>query len=289
LGSDLIPAYPIFEEKFVMQTKLIATAVGAFGLGALVGWAVTADIHKRRFRALEKEFDEAIGEKTRHIWALQDYAERTWSASSKTVTNDVTYDPIQASTDQLEFNDVTVGPTQDEEVVETSEVLNENDEVPEGETPEETRTNLQKLIDAYTANQDAKDDFVDVAAESVNDKTPPFVISRFVYAYDEEGTSYEKITLTYFPDDRVLLDDEEDPIEDVGNTVGWRNLSQFGNESEDPNVVFVRNRRLETDFEVIKEDDAQLPLHVKYGMEKEEFRVNKAAGLIKLRQEDDDN
>lgn len=264
-----------------MQTKLIVVALGAFGLGALGGWAVTADIHERRFRQLEKEFDEAIGEKTRHIWALQDRAEAVWIQNNSSSFHSEDFDSPT--------NEVDIGPSQIafDEIEEDNE--DEGEEVPEGETPEETRTNLQKLIDAYTADQDAKDDFVDVATESTNDKTPPFVISRFVYAYDEEGTSYEKITLTYFPHDRVLLDDEEDPIEDVGNTVGWRNLSQFGNESEDPNVVFVRNRRLETDFEVIKEDDAQLPLHVKYGMEKEEFRVNKAAGLIKLRQEDDDN
>lgn len=276
-----------------MQTKLIATAVGAFGLGALFGWAVTADIHERRFRALEVEFDEAIGEKTRHIWALQDRAEAIW-LQNKQPSSTVGEATITVDPNQTELIDIHVWDA--EETIEADEapyldtpVYEEDDGVPEGETPEETRTNLEKLIAEYTANQDARDDFVDVATESTNDKTPPFVISRFVYAYDEEGTSYEKITLTYYPDDRVLLDDEEDPIEDVGNTVGWRNLSQFGNESEDPNVVFVRNRRLETDFEVIKEDDAQLPLHVKYGMEKEEFRVHKAAGLIKLRQEDDDN
>jgi hypothetical protein len=269
-----------------MQTKLIATAVGAFGLGALFGWAITADIHERRFRALEEEFDEAIGEKTRHIWALQDRAEAIWLQNKQpfSTADEVTVDP-----NQTELIDVDVLSAEEPYLDVPVYEEDEGEEVPEGETPEETRTNLQKLIDKYTADQDAKDEFVDIVAESVNDKSPPFVISRFVYAYDEEGSSYEKITLTYYPRDRVLLDDEEDPIEDVGNTVGWRNLSQFGHESEDPNVVFVRNRRLETDFEVIKEDDAQLPLHVKYGMEKEEFRVHKAAGLIKLRQEDDDN
>jgi hypothetical protein len=266
-----------------MQSKFVVAALGAFGFGALVGWAVTADIHENQFKRERADYDSMLGEKTEHIWALQDHIERTWSASSKVVTTDVPFDPIQASTDQLEFNDVTVGPTQDEPVVE------DDYEVPEGETPEETRSNLQKLIDAYTANQDTVDEFVDIASPSASGKSLPSVISKGTYAWSEEGDSFEKITLTYYPRDRVLLDDEEDPIEDVANTVGWRNLSQFGGESEDPDVVFVRNRRLETDFEVIKEETRPLPLHVKYGMEKDEFRANRAAGLIKLRQEDDDH
>jgi len=264
-----------------MQTKIIATAMGAFGLGALIGWAVTADIYESRYKRLEVEFDEAIGEKTRHIWALQDRAEAAWAHKSPSFhsedfdspTNEVNVESSQMAFDEIEEDNV-----------------DESKEVPEGETLEETRTNLQKIIDAYTSNPESQEEFTEIVTRSIeNDKAPPFVISKATYTWDEEGENYAKITLTYFPDDRVLLDDDEDPIIDVARYVGWRSLSQFGGESEDPNVVFVRNRRMMTDFEVVKEEDVQLPLHVKYGMEKEEFRVNRAAGLIKLRQEDDDH
>jgi hypothetical protein len=72
----------------------------------------------------------------------------------------------------------------------------------------------------------------------------------------------------------------------VGNTLGWKNLSQFGGESGDPDTVFIRNQRLETDFEVVRDDESPLPLHIQYGMGKEEFKVNKAAGTLRLRDED---
>jgi hypothetical protein len=265
-----------------MQSKIIVTAVGAFGLGALVGWAVTADIYENRFARERSDYDEMIGEKTQHIWALQDHIERTWSSGSNNTK--VEFDPITASTGQLEFNEIEVEPVVEEE---------DEYEVPEGETPEETKTNLQNLIDAYTARQEEQEEEIVVNVKLTTtsnlNKTPPFVISKAHYAWDDEGESYEKITLTFYPRDRVLLDDEEDPIEDIAGTVGWRSLSQFGGESGDPDVVFVRNRRLETDFEIIKEENSRLPLHVQYGMEKEEFRANKAAGVIKVRQEDDDN
>jgi len=249
-----------------MQRKLFVTALGAFGFGALAGWAVTADIYEKRMKQETAQLDELVANKTEHIWALQDrieYLTRNDEAANG--------DPNQISTDEL---------------IETQGEI----ELPEDETPEETRTNLQRLIDTYTADPDAQEEFVNMTTQSTeDDNAPPFVISRATYAWDEEGEHFDKITLTYYPRDRVLLDDEEDPIKDVVRTVGWRSLSQFGGESEDPDVVFIRNRRMETDFEVIKDEETPLPLHVKYGMEKEEFRANKAAGLIKFRQEDDDH
>lgn len=275
-----------------MQRRLIFTAAGAFGFGALVSWAVTADILEKRFKEERAGYDQLLGDKTRHIWALQDRLDNPtgiagWSRPTNITVSDV--DPNQEVLIEVSTSNAALSNVEFVNNVEEAEE-EEVSEIPEGETPEETKTNLQKLIDAYTANQDASDEFTNIMSGSIEvDKSPPFVIPRAVYTWDEEGEHYEKVTLTYFPRDRVLLDEDEDPIEDVAGFVGWRSLSQFGGESEDPDVVFVRNRRLETDFEVVKEDSAQLPLHVKYGMEKEEFRANKAAGLIKLRQEDDDN
>jgi hypothetical protein len=270
-----------------MQSKLIVTAVGTFGIGALVGWAVTADILENRFKRERADYDQLLGNKTQHIWALQDRLESR-SVGEITVSVDPNQQELVWAREKpvmsIEIDEDKIHVYSPAETVEQEE-----SEVPEGETPEETRTNLQKLIDQYTADQDAQERFGNLAYGVEGENSPPFVISKAVYAWDDEGEHYEKITLTYFPRDRVLLDDDEDPIEDVAAIVGWRSLSQFGGESEDPDVVFVRNRRLQTDFEVVKEDGAQLPLHVKYGMEKEEFRVNKAAGLIRLRQEDDDN
>lgn len=259
-----------------MQSKLVVTTLGAFGLGALVSWAITADIYEKRSAEERAGYDELISDKTEHIFALKDQL-RDFDPNLFS-SGIVKQDPGQ---DYIEFRS-----TESDEPIRIIEVPDE--EVPEGETPEQTRSNLQAIIDTYTADPETRAEFTDMAISAEEyDKSPPFVISRADYAYGEEGEHHEKITLTYYMRDRVLLDDDEDPIDDVPGTIGWRNLSQFGGESEDPNVVFVRNRHMMTDFEVVKEDDSELPLHIKYGMGKEEFRVNKAAGLIKLRREDE--
>lgn len=251
---------------------LIATGVGAFTLGALVGGGVIyiTQRHKRVIegQARQKDLDyygNIIGEQIEQIRQLEYH-----------VNHIHTIDPYDDDSEtRVEIAEHVEEPEEDD------------DEVPD-EPEEVTRANLQSLIDQYTASDSTEESYKIVQVAGELDKAPPFVISREDFAYNEEYDDYEKITLTYYQNDRIVLDSEEDVLNDVATVVGWRNLSQFGGDSEDPDVVFVRNHRLQTDFEIVREEDSSLPLHVKYGMEKEEFRVNKAAGLLKLRQEDDD-
>lgn len=149
------------------------------------------------------------------------------------------------------------------------------------------RSNLQAMIDKYTMDHDDNVNFItqtDIAGEV--DNTPPFVISQALYASDpDEGDIYDKITVTYYERDRVLLDDDQDPIDqkEIPRMVGWNNLSRFGDQSGEMDTVFVRCRRLRTDFEVVRETEEPLPAHVQFGMGKEEFETHKASGLLKFR------
>jgi len=258
-----------------MQIKQVIGATGFFSFGALVAWAVTADYY-------DKKVDTAF----RFGYASGD-AVATQKLYSDVGTEDSDQTRFIENVGQLELS-LDPEPNAFGGTVRVVEENDEDDgEIPPGETPEETRSNLQNLIASYTADPDSRDTFVDRANRAMSDnQLPPFVIEKVAYAWDEEGEDHSKITLTYYPRDRVLLDEEEDPVEDIDRTVGWKNLNQFGGVSGDPDVVFVRNRRLETDFEVVKEEDKELPLHIKYGMSKDEFQVNRAAGVIKLRQED---
>lgn len=142
-------------------------------------------------------------------------------------------------------------------------------------------------------SEEATEDFIR-DTQPVTVKTtrydPPKVISLEEYnnhGEDDEGEDYAKVTLTYYPKAQVLLDEDQEPIDDVEAYVGWRALSQFGGMSGNADVVYVRNRRMETDFEVERETEADLPLHVQFGMPHMEFESNRAAGKIKLREEDE--
>jgi hypothetical protein len=274
-----------------MRGKLIVAAVGIFGYGVYVGWAFTADRYERKLKAKNvylQALREARLDYTRLPVVDDDENLPTMAEAIAEI-----YPDVDVNQPELPFNELD----QDIRVEFQSEnapegktdddgVTGEDQEVDEVKL-EETRRGLQSLIDNYTANQEEVDSFSHMGQTLIQDNTPPFVIPRDKYAYDEdEGEYYDKITVTYYVNHRIVLDEDDEVLEDVGNVLGWRNLAQFGGESGDADVVFVRNRRLLTDYEVVRDDESPLPLHVKYGMGKEEFEVNKAAGFLRLRKED---
>jgi hypothetical protein len=78
----------------------------------------------------------------------------------------------------------------------------------------------------------------------------PYVITfeEFCEGYD----NHDKITINYYKADDTLADENEEIIDDVESLIGEESLSRFGDGSEDPNVVYVRNERMAIDYEIIK-------------------------------------
>lgn len=66
-----------------------------------------------------------------------------------------------------------------------------------------------------------------------------------------ERNGYDKVTLTYFESEDVFIDDEGNSVDNGTELVGIENMSRFG-EYEDL-VLYVRNKLLEKDYEVIME------------------------------------
>lgn len=77
----------------------------------------------------------------------------------------------------------------------------------------------------------------------------PFILTE--REFEEGEHDYTQNTLTYYEGDDVLTDDRDQPIHNKRPVVGEDNL-QFGEKSNDPNVVYIRNNHLEVDFEVCR-------------------------------------
>ncbi len=89
----------------------------------------------------------------------------------------------------------------------------------------------------------------DYAAEvAKRDPDEPYVITHDEFMENENGWS--QATLTYYNGDDVLTDDKDIPIPDIEALVDSENLTKFGYGSRDRNVVYVRNEKIETDFEI---------------------------------------
>lgn len=95
------------------------------------------------------------------------------------------------------------------------------------------------------------------------DDTVPHLISNDEFA-DEEPI-YQKLTLTWYAGDRTLVDDQEQPIPNTGYILGDVKYTQFGGVSEDDRIMYVRNPRLETDFEVLLHDGGYGEIVLNYG------------------------
>lgn len=84
------------------------------------------------------------------------------------------------------------------------------------------------------------------------ERTPekPYVIHFDEFTANEEG--HDQDTLTYFAEDDTLVDKRDRIIDDTEYTVGDDNMLRFGHGSNDPNIVYVRNEKIDMDFEIIR-------------------------------------
>ena len=69
--------------------------------------------------------------------------------------------------------------------------------------------------------------------------------------FDEGYPHFDKITITYYENDDVLADEQDEVIPDIEAVVGYDSLGRFGDMSDDDCVVYVRNRRLGADYEIV--------------------------------------
>jgi hypothetical protein len=82
------------------------------------------------------------------------------------------------------------------------------------------------------------------------DKQHPYVIHQ--NEYNEEFPEYTQVTWTYYAGDDILADERDEIVARPELIVGDKNLKRFGHGSDDANVVFIRNDRIEMEFEVCR-------------------------------------
>ena len=82
------------------------------------------------------------------------------------------------------------------------------------------------------------------------DKNHPYVIHQ--NEFNEEFPEYTQVTWTYYAGDDILADERDEVVARPELVVGDKNLKRFGDGADDPNVVFVRNDRIEMEFEICR-------------------------------------
>lgn len=190
------------------------TNVLMFAAGAAIGSAVTWKIVKTRYERIVQEEIESI--KEAFAGNEQDVAQER----SEDTTDDEEPQSKPSRVDWSKLEDL------DEE----------EDEEYDYEPNEEDLAEYEQLTSNYTNEK---------GGASVTKE--PYIIAPYDFG---ELDGYHTIELTYYADD-VLEDDNYQIITDRDELLGPKALHTFGEYEDD--AVFVRNERLRTDFQILKD------------------------------------
>lgn len=110
------------------------------------------------------------------------------------------------------------------------------------EEPEDDRATYEEKVEQLSYNN-----YYHGPTKEVDGMDEPYVIKPEIFGEEDD---YEEVSLTYYADG-VLCDERDNRIEDIAGTVGEDYAEHFGDYEDDS--VFVRNDRLKTDFEILKD------------------------------------
>lgn len=202
-----------------MKPLLIATVVlGSAGAGFGIGYKVA-------YRRLELEFERRLERETAGMREFYETVKQPYAtpqeAAAELIKEDSEEGTAEQANDKVAYHKIVKKEYRPEEVV----------------IPEELHENVAANPDVVETNLFQND---------------PVLISQEEFMQND--SSYIQGQLTYYLVDKVLTDEKDDVIEDLDATIGIRNLETFGHPSRslssDPNVIHVRNGRLQMEFEV---------------------------------------
>lgn len=134
----------------------------------------------------------------------------------------------------------------DDEIASVKEVF-QRKKKEDAELAEENKTYCG-LVDAYDTESADDDDVEENKDDSNLDYCPPYIIHPDDYGQD---TDNEVTVLMWYGND-ILTDTYGLNVDDIDNTVGREFIDHFGENSEEPDVVYVRNNRLEMDYQILQ-------------------------------------
>ena len=214
--------------------SLLLGAVLGTGIGALCGWLLTR-------RTLDKQIaKEVAGVKSY-------YADKAAASSAGDGDNaSVGWRAAVGAPDDFAGNPENIRPLSDAERA----LLAAN----KGDLPSLSFGFVQGEReevdddDVGPDEEDGSDEGPVLQSGVLRDTLVPYVVSRDEHL--EEGLEFSKVTLTWYSGDGVLTDERDSPLNDI-SIAGPNFFTKFGELSEDPSIVYIRNERMTLDMEIV--------------------------------------
>ena len=116
------------------------------------------------------------------------------------------------------------------------------------EAERERREEYDELFDKDQEYRELEHIPYNTMSGAVTPDTPYVILTE---EFNEGNPEYDKVSLAYYEEDDTLTDDNEEIIPNPEDIIGYA-LSCFGQDSNDPDIVYVRNEKLGIDYEVCR-------------------------------------
>ena len=256
--------------KSLLRSGWVVPIVGAvgFGAGVAVGYFATRRQYNEvqtKIQKLEEntvEFEFKVAEQQAALqWELQQAAEVTKSLKDQ--------------------GSILLGTLQELRVVREEEgvqlATQHHPSAVRSPEPEEDPQDEGGAV--YSIFRDA-DDAWDYKIELQNrDPSKPYVLHVDEFVADEKEWDSQS-TLTWYEGDSILTDSQDTPIYDPVALIG---PLRFGHGSLDPNVFYVRNEKLQAEYEIIRDLGSYTEIVLGQEMERRDRREIKHMNVRKFR------
>lgn len=216
------------------NTKLIFSFIGGATIGSLICFALLKD-------KLDAEMKEEISEMQKYYEKEKDEMDEDHFKEMQKLVGELDTDERQQA-QYVDYVKKYSSPSGEAKAyissVKNSEEVEEDDFI-DNKVLNMTDEEIEEFMewdDEYAHPED------DPAEE-------PYTITPEEFELTKQH--YDKCTISWYTEDETLADEREEIIPDIERVVGIDNLQKFGVISKDPNVVFVRNEMLGSDYEIL--------------------------------------
>ena len=189
-----------------------------FAAGAAIGSAVTWKVLKTKYDRIIQEEIESVKE------AFSDRFDNSQVSDDDTAEEEEEEEKISEPSEKINWSKL-------------EDILDEDEEE---YFTEAEKSEYERIASKYASEKGGVEDMNSTAK-------PPYVISPLDFG---ELDDYNQIELTYYLDG-ILEDDDYHIVTDADELIGPDALNTFGEYEDDS--VFVRNERLCTDFQILKD------------------------------------
>lgn len=210
------------------MNKQLWTIAGAAGVSLVVGAAVGYLVAQKQ---LQRAYDAILAEE---IEATKDFYSRLHK------TEFATPQEAAAHFGLTEIN--VVEETDEEQLMAVVNNYRSKDMTPETESDPVVTELLKNIFEGR--EEVTEDDWEEMQRHRSDEE--PYILH--VDEFMQNDGNYNQVELVYFEGDGILSDERDEHMPEPEKFIGDGKVLRFGFQSEDPNVVYVRNDLLEMDF-----------------------------------------